>query len=64
VTILHIDSSINGENSASREVSASIVKELKGALWGEAVVYRDLASNPLRSRIRRCSTSSSPRTRS
>jgi FMN-dependent NADH-azoreductase len=47
VTILHIDSSINGENSASREVSGSIVKQLKGALWGEEVVYRDLAANPL-----------------
>ncbi|MFL6773295.1 MAG: FMN-dependent NADH-azoreductase [Sphingomicrobium sp.] len=47
MTILHIDSSINGENSASREVSGSIVKQLKGALWGEEVVYRDLAANPL-----------------
>jgi FMN-dependent NADH-azoreductase len=47
VTILHIDSSINGENSASREVSGSIVKQLKSALWGEEVVYRDLAANPL-----------------
>jgi FMN-dependent NADH-azoreductase len=47
VTILHIDSSINGENSASREVSASIVNQLKSALWREEVVYRDLAANPL-----------------
>ena len=47
MTILHIDSSINGENSASREVSGSIVNQLKGALWGEEVVYRDLAANPL-----------------
>ena len=47
MTILHIDSSINGDNSASREVSGSIVKQLKGALWGEEVVYRDLAANPL-----------------
>jgi FMN-dependent NADH-azoreductase len=47
VTILHIDSSINGDNSASREVSASIVKQLKSALWGEEIVYRDLAANPL-----------------
>ena len=47
MTTLHIDSSINGENSASREVSGSIVKQLKGALWGEEVVYRDLAANPL-----------------
>ena len=47
MTILHIDSSINAENSASREVSGSIVSRLKSALWGEEVVYRDLAANPL-----------------
>jgi FMN-dependent NADH-azoreductase len=47
MTILHIDASINGENSASRAISSSIVRQLKGALWGEEVVYRDLAANPL-----------------
>jgi FMN-dependent NADH-azoreductase len=47
VTILHIDASINGENSASRTISSSIVKQLKSALWGEELVYRDLAANPL-----------------
>jgi FMN-dependent NADH-azoreductase len=47
VTILHLDSSINGENSASRELSRSIVEQLKSAQWGEEVVYRDLAANPL-----------------
>jgi FMN-dependent NADH-azoreductase len=47
VTILHIDSSINGENSASRAVSRSIVDQLKSAQWGEQVVYRDLASDPI-----------------
>jgi FMN-dependent NADH-azoreductase len=47
VTILHIDSSINGENSASRAVSASIAEQLKSAQWGEQIVYRDLASDPL-----------------
>jgi FMN-dependent NADH-azoreductase len=47
VTILHIDSSISGENSASRAVSASIVEQLKSAQWGEQIVYRDLASDPL-----------------
>ena len=47
MTILHIDSSINGENSASRTLSHSIVEQLKSAQWGEEVVYRDLASNPL-----------------
>jgi len=47
VTILHIDSSINGENSASRTISRSIVDQLKNAQWGERVVYRDLAADPL-----------------
>jgi FMN-dependent NADH-azoreductase len=47
VTILHIDSSINGDNSASRAVSASIVEQVKSAQWGEQIVYRDLASEPL-----------------
>jgi FMN-dependent NADH-azoreductase len=47
VTILHIDSSINGENSATRTLTASIVDQLKSAQWGEQVVYRDLAANPL-----------------
>jgi FMN-dependent NADH-azoreductase len=47
VTILHIDASINGENSASRAISKSIVDQLKGSNWGEAVVYRDLAAEPL-----------------
>jgi FMN-dependent NADH-azoreductase len=47
VTILHIDASINGENSASRAISRSIVDQLKNAQWGEEVVYRDLAAEPL-----------------
>jgi len=47
VTILHIDASINGENSASRAISRSIVEQIKNAQWGEEVVYRDLAAEPL-----------------
>jgi FMN-dependent NADH-azoreductase len=47
VTILHIDSSITGENSASRAISSSIVEQVKSGQWGERVVYRDLASDPL-----------------
>jgi FMN-dependent NADH-azoreductase len=47
VTILHLDASINGENSASRAISRSIVEQLKSGLWGEDVVYRDLAADPL-----------------
>ena len=46
MTILHIDSSINGEGSASRAVSRSIVEQLTGPA-GEPVIYRDLAANPL-----------------
>jgi FMN-dependent NADH-azoreductase len=45
VTILHIDSSISGENSASRAISRSIVDQLRGA--GAEVVTRDLVSAPL-----------------
>ena len=45
MTILHLDSSINGENSASRELSRSIVEQLSGGR--KAVVYRDLAAEPL-----------------
>ena len=47
MTILHLDASINGENSASRAISANIVSQLKSALWGEQVVYRDLVADPL-----------------
>ncbi|MFL6721809.1 MAG: FMN-dependent NADH-azoreductase [Sphingomonas sp.] len=47
MTILHIDSSISGEQSASRTLTRSIVEQLKSAQWGEQIVYRDLAANPL-----------------
>ncbi len=47
MTILHIDSSINGAASASRVISGSIVERLTQSNWGEPVVYRDLAANPL-----------------
>ena len=47
MTILHIDASINGDNSASRTISRSIVDRLVNAQWGEEVVYRDLAAEPL-----------------
>jgi FMN-dependent NADH-azoreductase len=43
VTTLHIDSSITGENSASRTLTRSIVDQLKS----DNVVYRDLAAAPL-----------------
>lgn len=47
MTILHIDSSINGENSASRVITRSIIEQVKASNWGEEVVYRDLAADPL-----------------
>jgi len=47
VTILHIDASINGENSASRLISRSIVDQLTIERGGADVVYRDLAADPL-----------------
>lgn len=47
MTILHIDASINGENSASRALTKSIVDQISKAQWGEAVVHRDLAASPL-----------------
>lgn len=47
MTILHIDSSINGENSVSRTVTRSIVDALQSAPWGEEIIYRDLAAEPL-----------------
>jgi FMN-dependent NADH-azoreductase len=46
VTILHIDSSINGAGSASRAISRSIVEQLRGGGRPE-VIYRDLAAEPL-----------------
>ena len=46
-TILHIDSSVLGDNSASRRLSADIVASLLRATPGAAVSYRDLAAAPL-----------------
>jgi len=47
MTLLHIDSSILGDNSASRQVSAAIVARLKALDPNLTVVYRDLAATPL-----------------
>ena len=47
MTILHIDSSITGDNSASRQISASIVERLLAAEPGTQVRTRDLAADPL-----------------
>jgi FMN-dependent NADH-azoreductase len=47
VTILHIDSSINGENSASRAISRSIVDQLQATNPDADLIHRDLVSEPL-----------------
>ena len=47
MTILHIDSSINGANSASRAISQSIVDQLTIERGGGVVRRRDLVSEPL-----------------
>jgi FMN-dependent NADH-azoreductase len=47
MTILHIDSAITGEASASRELSAAVVRELTAADPSQHVTYRDLAAEPL-----------------
>ncbi len=45
--LLHIDSSISGEASASRELSAAIVDEFTGSVAGVRVIRRDLDSDPI-----------------
>lgn len=47
MTILHIDSAITGEASASRELTAAIVRELEAGDPAAQVSYRDLAAAPL-----------------
>lgn len=47
MTILHIDSSITGENSASRAISRSIVDQLRGATPHAELITRDLVADPL-----------------
>jgi FMN-dependent NADH-azoreductase len=45
--LLHIDSSILGEHSASRALSAAVVAARKAADPALEVTYRDLAADPL-----------------
>ena len=47
MTILHIDSSISGEQSASRAISRSILDQLTIERGGDHIVYRDLAADPI-----------------
>ncbi|MGQ7863488.1 FMN-dependent NADH-azoreductase [Pseudomonas sp. 32A] len=45
--LLHIDSSILGDNSVSRQLSAGVVKAWQAAEPGVEVVYRDLAADAI-----------------
>ena len=45
--LLHIDSSILGQGSVSRTLSAEVVAALRSSQPGIEVVYRDLVSHPL-----------------
>lgn len=47
MNILHIDSSILGENSVSRKLSAAVVQQLAKQSTASAVTYRDLAQHPV-----------------
>lgn len=44
--LLHLDSSIQGENSVSRAVSAAVVERLRRAQGDLEIAYRDLGSSP------------------
>lgn len=45
--LLHIDASILGGNSVSRQVSAAVVDRLKTTVSNLEVIYRDITSAPL-----------------
>jgi FMN-dependent NADH-azoreductase len=45
VNLLHVDSSILGDHSVSRKISATAVEALRAATPGLNVVYRDLDAN-------------------
>ena len=47
MTILKIDSSITGENSVSRQLTARIVHQLRARYPGADVIERDLVQQPL-----------------
>ena len=46
MNLLHIDSSILGDHSVSRQISAAAVAALRAANPGLAVTYRDLGATP------------------
>lgn len=45
--LLHIDSSIMGEKSVSRVISAAIVQRVESEFDGLSTIYRDLAADPI-----------------
>ena len=45
--LLHIDASIRGANSASRQLSAAVVERLRKEVPDIEITYRDLAAEPL-----------------
>jgi FMN-dependent NADH-azoreductase len=45
--LLHIDASIRGANSASRQLSAAVVERLRKTVPDVEITYRDLAAEPL-----------------
>ena len=45
--LLHLDSSIMGDASASRAISAAVVEQVRETHPGIEVTYRDLAAEPL-----------------
>lgn len=45
--ILHLDSSIMGDGSASRTISAAIVERLRETRPDAEITYRDLVADPL-----------------
>lgn len=45
--VLHLDSSIQEENSASRSISAAIIHRLRSSHALAEVIYRDLCAEPL-----------------
>lgn len=47
MTILHVDSSITGEQSASRTLTRSLVEQFRSSQPDAEIIYRDLAANPL-----------------
>lgn len=47
MNLLHIDSSVLGPHSVSRQVSAAVTERLAKAQPGIAVTYRDLSADPL-----------------